>query len=194
MGRLLPIPAGGCLKRPDIVLVFINPTARNISSKKSWKGPRFPFVGTNQVWRVLSNAGLVSGDFSQIRKGDWTVGFARGLERTLKKRKIALTNLCKETKPDGRNPGKEEIERGKKKLFREIGRMRPRAIIAMGLIPFEAIAGKKIKLKESAGKSFPAEILGRQYNVRPCYFPVGRGNPKKAEETLKLILKKLSRR
>lgn len=194
MGKLLPIPAGGRLKSPDIVLVFINPTARNISSNKSWIGPRFPFLGTNQVWRVLSNAGLLPGEFSKIKKEDWTVAFARGLERTLKKRKIALTNLCKGTKPDGRNPGKEEIKEGAAELFREIEKMRPRAIVAMGLIPFEALSGERIKLKDSAGKLFRARVSGRTYPLYPCYFPVGRGNPKKAESVLRGILRQLSRK
>ncbi len=72
--------------------------------------------------------------------------------------------------------------------------MRSRAIIAIGLIPFEAIAGKKIKLKESSGKLFSVDISGKKYPIYPCYFPVGRGNPKKAEETLKEILRKLSKK
>jgi hypothetical protein len=44
--KLRPILGGGKTDRPNIMLVFINPTARNISSDKGWLGPVFPFVGT----------------------------------------------------------------------------------------------------------------------------------------------------
>lgn len=101
----MPETSGHCLG-------FHQPYCKEHFLEKILEGAKISVRRDEPVWKVLSNAGLVSGEFSRIREDDWTVGFARGLERTLKKGKIALTNLCKETKPYGRNPGKDEIRRG----------------------------------------------------------------------------------
>ena len=37
---------GGCLENPDVCFVFMNPTARNVTSSKKWKGIKSPWVDT----------------------------------------------------------------------------------------------------------------------------------------------------
>ena len=58
---LVPIVGNGKTSHPKVMFVFINPTKRNRSSSKAWNGPRFPFLGTKQVWRVFHKAGLFDG-------------------------------------------------------------------------------------------------------------------------------------
>jgi DNA polymerase len=56
--NLKPILGDGETFRPKIAFVFINPTSKNISSHPNWHGPRFPFIGTKQIWRVFHKAGM----------------------------------------------------------------------------------------------------------------------------------------
>ena len=56
------VPGGGCVDRPRLMLVFINPTVRNISARADWPGPSFPFAGKPGLWHILADAGLVSPD------------------------------------------------------------------------------------------------------------------------------------
>ena len=54
----MPILGGGKEDNPDNMFIFINPTHKNQSSSKEWKGSRYPFIGTRQVWRIFHKAGL----------------------------------------------------------------------------------------------------------------------------------------
>ena len=51
---------GGKEKNPELCLVFINPTARNIATDKNWTGVRYQWLGTKQIWQFLTKAGLFS--------------------------------------------------------------------------------------------------------------------------------------
>ena len=44
---------GGCENNPDICFVFMNPTGRNISSSKDWKGRKSPWIGTKNIWKLF---------------------------------------------------------------------------------------------------------------------------------------------
>ena len=40
---------GGCEKSPDVMFIFMNPTARNIAAAKSWTGKKAPWIGTKNI-------------------------------------------------------------------------------------------------------------------------------------------------
>lgn len=59
---------GGCEDNPDICLVFMNPTGKNIASNKEWKGRKSPWLGTKNIWKLLYNVNLISSStFTQIQ-------------------------------------------------------------------------------------------------------------------------------
>ena len=74
-------------------------------------------------------------------------------------------------------------------LAEEIRIVKPRKIIAFGGLVYKTLTGKNIKLTEywnGHKKENNFEIIsGLKISVTPCYFPIGRGNPKKAVEVLK---------
>ncbi len=59
---------GGCSKNPDICFVFMNPTGRNIASKKSWHGLKTPWIGTKNVWDLFYALDLVDEEIYQKNK------------------------------------------------------------------------------------------------------------------------------
>ncbi len=196
---LMPILGGGKTFRPKAMLVFINPTHANISSNKDWQGPRFPFIGTKPVWRVLHSAGLFD-DALMNRINDsktWSVPFANEVLNFLKANSIYLTNIVKWTGHDAALPDSEKIKLFLPALEKEIEIVQPECIITFGLIPFENITKEKIKLSEYYSKAIKTKKLKsyeRRYGavktkIIPCYFPTGRGNPKRAVEILKMFNK-----
>ena len=85
-------------------------------------------------------------------------------------------------------------------LKMEIQAVSPRYIVTFGKIPFETLTGRKIllrdclnKLRRGTYKPYKSiDILGKQYDVLPSFFPLGHGNPPKATEILKYVKKRYS--
>lgn len=193
----MPVLGGGDTNKPKMMFVFINPTIRNISSDKGWKGPRFPFIGTKNIWKVFNKAGLLSDELlAEImdKSPRWSVDLAKAVLKSLKGRKIYLTNIVKWTGPDAALPNAEKIRLFLPVLHNEIELIKPQYIVAFGLLPFEGLTRKKIKLSEYYNRIskkhvlavYPIQVGNFRTNVIPCYFPVGRGRPKQAIELLRL--------
>jgi uracil-DNA glycosylase len=197
--RLMPIVGNGKTNRPDVMFVFINPTIRNSSSDPSWKGPRFPFIGTKQVWRIFHRAGFFDDALMQeIEKNkSWSLDLTTRVLAFLRDHSIYLTNIVKWTGEDATLPDAKKIKLFLPILQEEIGIVKPRRIVTFGLIPFAHLTKETIKLKEYYEQSikrnslqeYKAEINGAAVNVIPCYFPIGRGDPKRAVELLRLLKK-----
>ena len=194
--HLAPILGGGQTKNPQIMFVFINPTARNISSDLNWKGPRFPFIGTKQIWRIFHRAGFLTPSLiSLIEKNSrWSVEFAKELESFLQAQGLYLTNLVKWTGPDGSLPDRNKIDLFRPLLVREIEIVAPKYVVTFGSLPFKYLTGKTIKLGDYYDQvvrhglqSEEVQVGSAKTKVIPCYFPVGRGNPRRATEILKLV-------
>jgi len=194
--KLMPILGNGKTLQPKFMFIFINPTRANISSDPGWKGPRFPFIGTKQVWRIFHRAGMFDdGLMNEINhSGAWSPELTSKVLDSLKSRSFYFTNIVKWTGHDSALPDSEKIKLFLPILEREIEIVKPECIMTFGLIPFESMTGQKIKLKDYYSEVMKSEKLRpfeKQYGslktkVIPCYFPVGRGDPKKAVEILKL--------
>ncbi|MFA4907269.1 MAG: uracil-DNA glycosylase family protein [archaeon] len=195
--RLAPIVGNGKTFRPKFMFVFINPTKRNISSETGWKGPRFPFIGTKHVWRIFNRAGLLDDSLmKQInRDSNWTLEFTDKVLRFLSRKGIYITNIVKWTGSDAGLPDSKKIGLFLPILKKEIGIVQPKYVVAFGLIPFEKLTGRKITLRdyyEAAMKTRKLEQYELKTNlfetkIIPCYFPVSRGEPKKAVEIIRLL-------
>ena len=61
--KLEMIRGAGLCSTPDIMFVFMNPTARNIARSPQWSGLRAPWIGINKVWSMFVKLGLISEDF-----------------------------------------------------------------------------------------------------------------------------------
>jgi len=196
---LMPILGGGETFRPKIMFVFINPTHANSSSDKNWKGPRFPFIGTRAVWRVFHKAGMFDDRLMRIIEDSksWSVDFTHEVLDFLKSRSYYITNIVKWTGHDATLPDHEKISLFLPILEKEIELVKPEYVITFGLIPFENITDQKIKLAEyhhevmqtNRLKFFEKQFGTHKTKVIPCYFPVGRGNPKGAIDILGVINK-----
>ena len=196
---LKPILGNGKTFRPKVMFVFINPTYANISSDKNWQGPRFPFIGTKPVWRVFHRAGMFDDELIEKinNSKSWSLEFTNHVLAFLKAKSFYLTNIVKWTGFDAALPNSEKVKLFLPILEREIEIVQPQYIVTFGTIPFENITNQKIKLIDYYSgvmnskklEFFDVDYNGFKTKIIPCYFPVGRGDPKKAVEILKLVEK-----
>ena len=195
--NLKPILGNGKTFRPKVMFVFINPTHANISSDQNWQGPRFPFIGTKPVWRIFHRAGMFDEELiKEINNSkSWSLEFTDKVLNFLKSKSFYLTNIVKWTGSDATLPNSKKIKLFLPILKREIEIIQPQYVVTFGLIPFENLTKQKIKLidyyskvmKSKKLKFFEMKFGNFKTKIIPCYFPVGRGDPKKAVEILKLI-------
>lgn len=192
---LMPIVGHGKTYKPKIMFVFINPTVKNITSSPNWTGFRAPFIGTKQVWRVFHKAGLLQSSLinqiNQKKPDDWNLDFAKEVYQDLTKQSFYFTNIVKWTGSNADLPNAEKTKLFLPLLKEEIDIVKPDYILTFGLIPFTYLTNEKLKMKdyyEKAMKNKKLHYYETEYGkVIPCYFPVGRGNPKRAVEILKMI-------
>lgn len=194
------ILGGGKFKNPRFLFLFINPTHLNISSHKDYQGKRrYPFIGVRHFYKLLAEAGFVDKKIvDDIYKKGWQISDEQRIEQSLSKNSVYLTNLVKCTQAHPGNPVKEIIKQDFPLLQKEIDIVFPKYIIAFGKLAFETLTSQSIKLKDylkKIGRNTyqpvkSVDILGKRYDVFPCYFPVGRGNPKQALKILRYIKRK----
>lgn len=191
---LMPILGGGQEIDPKFMVVFINPTARNISSDKNWQGPRFPFIGRKRPWIEFHKIGWINdGLIKEIKNNtNWSVEFTHKILDVLKENGLYLTNIVKNTGKNADLPRADQINLYLPIFKKEVELVNPEYIIAFGLIPINALLKEKIKLSEYFEQVkqtnellfYNLTINSRTFKVIPCYYPIGRGNPEKAIEIL----------
>ena len=189
--KLDSINFGGCLENPNVCFVFMNPTARNITSSKEWKGIKSPWVGTKNVWNLFNKLGIVDDEiYSRIRsiKGsDWTYEFAEEVYGQVAKNKFYITNLAKCTQIDAR-PLPDSVYKDYLDLFlKEMEIVKPKVIILFGNQVSSVVLGEKISVSQVRKKEF---LLKDKFKCYSVFYPVGNGSfnvDKSIEDILYII-------
>ena len=170
---------GGCIDKPLLFFVFMNPTGRNIASSKEWKGPKFPWIGTKNVWEIFYRLNLLDIDiYEKIRsiKGkEWTISFAYEVYENVCKHQYFLTNLGKCTQVDARELPDEVLKKYLFLLKKEIAIVKPKVIILFGNQVSSIVLGKKIFVSQVRRQKFVKRIFGEDYTFYAVYYPVGNG-------------------
>ena len=187
----------GKLNNPNYMFVFINPTHKNATSSNDWKGFRAPWIGIKYIWKIFNRAGHFDDKLlKEIQsRNSWDVSFAKKVYDHLSSQGFYFTNLVKWTGENADLPNKEKIKLFLPLLKQEINIVKPKTIVTFGLMPFEALTGEKLRLKDYYEKAMATNQLktydfqadAHKTAVIPCYFPVGRGNPKRAVDLLRLL-------
>lgn len=166
---------GGKKENPSICFVFMNPTAGNIAAEKSWDGPRYPWLGTKNIWKLFNKLELLDdnilAEIEAKKKLDWTKEFSEKVYKNIEEHDIYITNLAKCTQIDAR-PLKDDYYKAYLKLFmKEISIVKPKRIVLFGNQVSSIILGEKIKVSEVRKKKF--ECNG--YEMYSVFYPVGNG-------------------
>lgn len=189
------IYGNGCSKNAKLVLVFMNPTKKNIASAKSWQGIRAQWLGTKQIWSFLAKCGLfdeeLNNKIQSMKPADWSPEFCQAVYKDIAKRKIWITNLAKCTQDDARPLPDKVFSAYKNLLEQELIKVNPSKIILFGNQVASVVLGEKISVSQTRGQQFNLKLNGKNYKAYAVYYPVGNGrfNQDKAITDLMAILK-----
>ena len=166
---------GGKKENPSICFVFMNPTAGNIAAEKSWDGPRYPWLGTKNIWKLFNKLELLDDnileEIEKKKKLDWTKEFSEKVYKNIENHDIYITNLGKCTQIDAR-PLTDDYYKAYLKLFmKEMSIVKPKRIVLFGNQVSSIVLGEKIKVSEVRKKKF--ECNG--YEMYSVFYPVGNG-------------------
>ena len=190
------IHGGGCVDNPDVCFVFMNPTQRNIATSKSWKGIKYPWIGTKNVWDLFYELGFLDKDvyleIKRIKGNEWTEEFATLVYNNVIKHKVFVTNLGKCTQIDARSLPDSVYYKYLDLLKKEIDIIKPKVVILFGNQVSSIVLNKKISVSLCRKKLFLDNINDREYKFYYVYYPVGNGrfNMDKSIEDIKWIIEK----
>lgn len=181
------VRGAGKLGQPDLALIFMNPTARNISSSPSWMGIRAPWIGTKQVWNMLVELGLI--DRSSIPE-IWDENSALGLYKHVAENGLYITNLASCTQPDARSLPNSLFREYLPVVYEEIDKIKPKRIVSFGDQVSSILLQKNILVSDYPETECETlETKTNRYKVYPTYYPVGQGqrNMPRAIKRISLI-------
>lgn len=188
--NICSINGAGCIKKPKILFLFMNPTARNITADPTWTGLRAPWIGTKNIWKMIYKLGLISEDqFKKIQESNkWTAEFATSIYQTLANNRIYITNLAKCTQDDARPLKNSVFQKYLELTKQEILKVNPEKVVSFGVQVSSVLLNKKIELKNDSEEKLI--IDGKEFKVYPTYYPVGQGmrNMGKAIERISGLL------
>lgn len=178
--KLSTIYGAWCINKPNLFLIFMNPTGKNISADKKWIWLKAPRLGTKNIWKLFKQSWIISeAIFDKIywmQTTERTPQFCLDIYRNLSKNKIYITNLAKCTQIDARplhnNIFKEYLEL----IYQEIEIIQPKRIITFGNQVSSILLWKNIKVSDYTKNEYEElQLKNKAYKVYPTFYPVWQG-------------------
>jgi uracil-DNA glycosylase len=190
----------GCgeIQNPNLFLIFMNPTARNISSQKDWQGLKAPWLGTKNVWRMLFELKLLDPKIwkkiHKMKPNDWNNEFANEVYEEVKAKSMYITNFVKATFEDAKSLKNNLYKESRKILIKEIIEANPKTIISFGNQVSSTLFEENVKVSEYRKKHKFLILDNKQFKVFPLYYPVGQGarNIEKAKKDIHWVMEMIN--
>jgi len=182
----------GCVRNPEVMLMFMNPTGKNISADSKWKGLRAPWIGTKSIWPMLRNIGFLPEKTFQLTQQEWNEGIAHMVYKELARQKVYITNLAKCTQVDARHLSDFVFKAYLPATKKEIALVNPKRILTFGNQVSSTLLERPVSVSEYTGVKKELYVIGDNlFNVYPVYYPIGQGrrNQPLAVRRIRAILK-----
>lgn len=167
---------GGCIDRPLLCFVFMNPTKKTISSEKTWRGYRAPWIGTKNIWDLFYALHFIDDflykEIKEKKGSDWTEAFAQQIYDRIEQNKIFITNLAKCTQTDARSLPDQIYEEYLELFLKEIDLVNPKVIVFFGNQVSRVVLKQKIAVSQCRKKRL---LLNGRYPCYAVYYPIGNG-------------------
>lgn len=180
--HLTSIYGAGALNAPDVCLIFMNPTSKNVSSSKDWKGLKAPWLGTKNVWKLLSKLGIFNNvdmlnEIIRMKPEEWTNDFALKLYTEIADQSVYVTNIAKCTQSDAKHLSNSVYKEYLPLMIEELSIIKPKKIIAMGNQVNSVILRKPISVSKYRNDEYEVLSINNdlQLKVFPSYYPIGQG-------------------
>ncbi|MBP6084952.1 hypothetical protein KA517_01810 [Candidatus Gracilibacteria bacterium] len=184
----------GCTVKPRLCLVFMNPTARTVSTALDWTGIRACWLGTKNIWKLFHAVDLISSvDFQQtqsLKATAWTPDFAQHLYQSIAEQGVYVTSLGKCSQVDARPLPDSVFRAYLDQTYAEIVALQPEVIVTFGNQVSSVLLQKKISVSKYVATAHETLVVQDQpFQVYPTYYPVGLGmrNIGKAIDRLRMI-------
>lgn len=190
------IYGAGEIHSPELMLVFMNPTARNVSASKIWNGLKAPWIGTKAIWKMFHDLGLLDDNeiisaTQQMKPSEWDEGFSSKLYKHVAKKSLYVTNIAKCTQVDARHLSNNVLREYLPSFFEEISIIKPKKIITFGNQVSSVLLESSVSVSKYPSNDYELiTIKGKKYEVYPCYYPVGQGrrNMALAKDRIRKVL------
>jgi hypothetical protein len=190
------IYGAGQINNPKLALVFMNPTAKNVSAAKDWSGIRAPWLGTKKVWQLLNRLGLLPDTellqaINKFKPHEWSVEFAQTVYQAVADQSLYITNIAKCTQDDARPLSNKVYAEFTPSLKQELTAVNPEIIITLGNQVSSVLLNKNISVSNYPTTEFELlDLATQQFKVYPTYYPVGQGmrNMSKAMSRIRAII------
>ncbi len=176
------IYGAGKIERPQLCLIFMNPTARNISASKTWTGIKAPWLGTKHVWKMLYKLGLLTDEelyhnISTYKPDEWTEDFCELLYKHVADNFLYITNIAKCTQDDARKLPDTLFKEYRDLMLDELDRIQPVHVVTFGNQVSSILLQKPISVSKFVSNEYVSLTtpLGQTFRVYPTYYPVGQG-------------------
>lgn len=183
----------GCINKPKVCFIFMNPTARNISCLPDWQWIRAPRVWFKQTRKMMHDIWCISDDI--FLKTQWSLSqrspsFVNELYMHLAGNWIYITNLAKCTQLDAKSLPNSIFKKYIPSIHNEIRLLQPQHIITFWNQVSSILLNKPIQVSAYENdKHESLQIENISYKVYPCRYPVGMWyrNIEKAKKRIKLF-------
>lgn len=185
----------GCIKNPKVMFLFMNPTARNLSAHKGWRGIRASWIGHKNTWNLLADVGVfdrkLSDKIQSMKPEDWTPEFAEIIYKDIAKHKAYVTGFARCTQPDARKVHDQVFRESREITLEEIKMVNPDIIFSFGNQVSTHLLNMPIKVSDCRTQKFDLITGKKTFAVYPTFYPVGMGlrNIKKAIGDMRKVLK-----
>lgn len=193
--NLNSVYGAGCINKPNLFFIFMNPTWKNISADKKWQWLQAPWLGTKNIWKLFHKIGLIPKNvfdqISSMKALDRKQDFCLDLYRWLAQDKVYISNLAKCTQSDARHLHDNVFKEYLKLIFQEIDMIQPKKIICFGNQVSSILLGKNIKVSDyQKDEHEEINIKNKTYKIYPSFYPVWQGmrNMGKTIIRIKIIL------
>lgn len=192
---LCSIYGAGCIDKPKYCFVFMNPTARNITSHPDRSGLRAPRIGFKQIWNMFYGLWFLSGELynttQSYKSTDRNPEFVFRLYHHLSEQWIYITNLAKCTQSDAKPLANKVFQEYMELMRKELEELDAEHIFSFGNQVSSILLEKNISVSNYIDNKYEEVIIWwKKLKIYPCYYPVGIGyrNITKATERIKHII------
>ncbi len=191
---LKPVIGGGLTKSPKIVLVFMHPTGRNITTHLGWPYASLPWIGTSQAFLFLHRLGLLHRSVLQLilrlKPDDYTYRHALTIYNNIANHKVFIAEYVPVTTAYSQSLPTQAYNESLP-LFRQLLLdLKPKLAFLLGSRITSHFLDTPRGILILNGKIFRVPKL-KNISFIPTYYPLGQGmrNQPKAITTIKKFIR-----
>lgn len=195
--ELQSVYGAGEIYSPEICLIFMNPTSKNISTSKNWRGFRAPWLGTKNIWNLLYKLEILDDEkllskINSYEPFEWSYDFCLEVYTHVRNKSVYITNLAKCTQLDARPISNKIYKEFLPLMKNELLILKPKKVITFGNQVSSILLEKATSVSQyPTNQSERLKISeDSEIEVYPTFYPIGQGTPNisKAISRIRYIL------